>query len=219
MPSPAVSFRPTPLAAGTAPTPAAAYALEQRLLRAYTSALKQLTEQQYQSLVATLVAPGGVMAPRRKPSRPDSVKLRDAREERIYDDVPELIRCFRPDEQPALALLLLPMGTNPLDLAGAVSLVLTQERRMLQREAPSQTLHRLSDAARAVGAVTLDDAAHCRAAGLGRISSQNYGRLHPGYLFRLPEPKVAQPKPTRRTAPRRAILPVWMRPTQLRLFA
>lgn len=203
MPSPSVSLRPTPIANGTAPTPAAAYALEQRILRAYRRLLHQQTEEEYQQLVSELVQ--GVMKPRKTLSRADSRKLADAREERIYDDVPELIQLLRWDEQQPLADLLL---CDTPDLAGAVTLVLSKERPLLQREAPP---------------ATPDDAGHARAAGLGRLSSQNYGKLHPGYQLRLfaqqQEARAVAPlpKPALRPKARRRPARPWLKLQQLSL--
>lgn len=107
-------------------------------------------------------------------------KQLNAAEERLDYEVPELIERLHWDEQQQVEELL-QQGA----LADCIRAVLKLERRLLQREAPR---------------TAPDDSGHARAAGLGRISSENYGRLHPGYLFRLPEPKAARPmlRPKRR---------------------
>jgi hypothetical protein len=156
MPSAAVTFRPTPIAPGTG-TPASAYVREQRILRAYHRALHTITEEAYQHLVARLAE--GCMRPTRNADRKPSTKLQEAREERIYDDIPELIQCLGWDEQQELYDLL--VQPEP-DLYAVITLVLSKERILLQRE-PEYT-----------GPA---DLGHAKAAGLGKISSQNYGIL------------------------------------------
>lgn len=156
MPSAAVNFRPTPLVAGTG-TPASAYVREQRILRAYRQALHSITEEAYQHLVARLAE--GCMRPTRNAERKPSTKLQQAREERIYDDVPELILSLHWDEQQELYDVL--VKPEP-DLYAAITIVLSRERILLQRE-PEYT-----------GPA---DLGHAKAAGLGKLSSQNYGAL------------------------------------------
>lgn len=153
-----------------------AYAREQRLLRAYTQHLYALTTDT-DALIAACFGEGL------------SGKRLDAAYERLDEDVPELIRSMRYDEQEEVELLLRTPCFHCL--VKIVGLVLKQERKLIQRE-PVQVL--------------LNDEPQYRAAGLGRITSENYGRLRPGCLpDLLPAPKqlVVVALPKRASRPRR----------------
>lgn len=182
MPSPTVSFRPTPVAAGTG-TPASAYARERRILTMYTALLYAATTDTAE-LITQVLGP-------KKPG-----KQMNAAEDRLDYEVPELLERLRWDEQ-AEAEALLVAG----DLAGCIRFALKLEWSLLKRERPN---------------TAPDDTAHARAAGLGKISSQNYGKLHPGYLFRLPEPTLVVRPMLRPKARRRAARP-WLKMQQLSL--
>ncbi|MCC3159694.1 hypothetical protein LJ737_20805 [Hymenobacter sp. 15J16-1T3B] len=160
--SPTTTARAGSLAdAQQAPTPASAYAREQRILKAYK---RQLFAADLDALLLQCF--------------PDkrTAKQLAAAEDRLQYEVPELIEKLTWEEQPAIEALLL-AG----DFVGCVFAVLKLERTLLQREQPN---------------TAPKDDGHAKAAGLGKISSENYGKLHPGYLFRLPpvKPKPTQPK-------------------------
>lgn len=93
---------------------------------------------------------------------PDKRTLKQiaAAEDRLQYEVPELIEKLQWDEQPAIEAML-----TEGDLVGTIRAVLTLERVLLQREQPN---------------TAPDDLGHIKAAGMGCISSQNYGKLHPG---------------------------------------
>ncbi|WP_125921827.1 hypothetical protein [Hymenobacter lapidarius] len=117
-----------------------------------------------------------------------SAKRLAAATDRLDYDVPALLQKLRYEEQEEVLALL---SADTPDLVAVARAVLRQERKLLQREPL---------------AVLLNDEPQYRAAGLGRLTSENYGRLRPGYLpDLLPEPKqlVLVTLPRRKPAPRR----------------
>jgi hypothetical protein len=86
-------------------------------------------------------------------------KATDGKIDRLDHAVPDLIKILLPDEQQPVEKLL-----NAGDLIGTIRYLLAQERTLTTRELSWKAPN---------------DEGHARAAGLGYLSSVNYGREHP----------------------------------------
>lgn len=183
------------LAPAGAPLPASAYAREQRMLARYSDLLYGPEMEDVEVLMCRIWGP-------LTPLQMYGKEGNEGRIDRLDYVVPDLIRLLRPDEQPPVEALL-----NAGDLPGAIRHLLSQERTLKKREHDPNL--KLSD--------------NARTAGLGRLSSESYGKLHPGYqfrLFRMEAPAKAAVKPMLRPkVKKRRPAPHWLRHAQLNLFA
>lgn len=138
--------------AGACITPASAFTREQRMLARYYQLLYALPTDA-EGLMNTIWGPGLT----RKQMYGDAAT--DGKIDRLDHAVPDLIKILLPDEQPPVEKLL-----NAGDLVGTIRYLLAQERALTTRELSSKAPN---------------DEGHARAAGLGYLSSVNYGRQHP----------------------------------------
>lgn len=157
-------------------TPASAYTRERRILEAYTAQLyaqepealmravwgKKLTDRQMYG--GELLANGRIRRAH-KPGRID----------RLDEDVPDLIRQLRPDEQEPIEALLL-AG----DLVGCIKKLLGQYRGGARRDTDARLSEYKHDQTRADWEEDPrqyhNDGWRIKAAGLGRLTREAYGR-------------------------------------------
>jgi hypothetical protein len=137
--------------AGACVTPASAFTREQRMLARYYQLLYALPTDA-EVLMNTIWGPGLS----RKQMYGDAAT--DGKIDRLDYAVPDLIKILLPKEQLPVEELL-----NAGDLVGTIRYLLTQERALTTREFPSKAPN---------------DEGHARTAGLGYLSSVNYGRQH-----------------------------------------
>lgn len=150
---------------GTA-CPASAYTLECRMLKEYTRALYSL-DTDTDALVAQLFGPD--LTRRRYESALD----------RLDEDLPELIRLLRGKEQRTIAALLL----DNHDLPGFIQAILTLDRgNGLKKREHDVNLK-----------PTARDESLAKAAGIGHISRDVYGRPQPAKP--APAPVIVPPAP------------------------
>ncbi|MGI4864165.1 MAG: hypothetical protein ACRYFZ_09610 [Janthinobacterium lividum] len=111
-PSTSIARAPVPCAAGSCK----AHLLESQLLRAYGRILHHATQEEVDSLVARALGPARAVKASNQRNQADE------REEYLDEKVPELVRLLKPDEQRALAPLLLEQGDLAAFAAAVVKL-------------------------------------------------------------------------------------------------
>lgn len=164
--------RPEPVHAAHG-TPASAYTTERRMLKQYTALLYAPTQDVEQLMTA-------VWGPLSEAQMYGTRAGNDGKVDQLDHLLPELLRLLRYDEQAPVAALL-----AAADLAGCIREVLRRKHTLLRREPDTRRL--------------LSDESHAKAAGLGQLSREAYGRPQP-----LGEPLVLTPPPIAVPTPRRA---------------
>lgn len=168
------------------PTPCSSYTLERKLLRAYHALYQQQVGSLWHPatrLAAQVAALGGL----------DRAATRNGyAEARLTEAMPELIQRLTPAQQPELAALLL---TDAPDLAAVVQKLVQLERNLNYRDDDPR--------------LRIPDDARLKAAGLGRLSQQQYGKplpLGPPLELTSPPARVVL-RTKKKAATRRASVP------------
>ena len=154
-------------------TPASAYTTERRLLARY----RELLYAPSQDVEVLMV---DVWGPLTEGQMYGTRTGNDGKIDRLDHLLPELLQLLRWDEQAPLVGLL-----EAGDLVGGIRELLRRERTLHQREPGTRRL--------------ANDESHAKAAGLGRLSREAYGRAQP-----LGEPLVLTPPPIDVPTPRKA---------------
>lgn len=169
--------------AATGPTPASAYVLERKLLRAYEALYQQQIASIWHPatrLAAQVAVLGGLER---------AATRKGYAESRLREAMPDVIRRLKPDDQPALAALLL---DGEADLSEVVAHLLKAERWLNYHQDDPR--------------LKVNDDALCRAAGIGHIARADPGSFQRKPV-RLPLGPPLELTPGRRSLPRSCARP------------